>query len=166
MVRRRLDLPNSTLLNKVKKLAFEYSINIKEVDTLIFVKHKCPFNSNLGIINRNTVALKGSCVSDICVMIHEIGHCVWDKSQNFESANEFSWLIWEFMFAEKLDLVKEWDKANWNYMLDNGLDWGQISQEEKIDKLLESFKQFQKITEDDILVSKPKIQEAVWRLIG
>jgi len=143
----------SDSLNKIKEIASRYNINILEVENMENVKYRCPFNFNVGIIDSNLVTLKGVAENDICVLIHELGHCVFDNSKDFKAADEFPWLIWEYMFAVEANIVKAWDKANCNYMTEKDLDWGILGVEEKKESLRKSHSEFLNLHDDSILMN-------------
>lgn len=153
-----MEISNS--LGKVEEIAQRYNIKIWKEEKLNFA-YKCPFNSNVGIKDKSNVSLKGSCLDDICVLIHEMGHCVFDNSKNFANADEFPWLSWEYMFAVEADIAKQWDKANCNYMTENGIDWGILSNKEKIQSLKNSYSEFKEKYSDNILMNEKSVLEAI-----
>lgn len=132
------------VLNKIKTIAKLYDVNIiKDGLLLKKVPHPCPFDANIGLLDKkNIIMVEDPSIDTVCVSIHELGHCVFDKSKNFSKANEFQWLIWEYCVAVDCSIVKEWDSANYNYDVSPLGDWGSLSNSLKESVLSESWKTY------------------------
>ncbi len=75
----------------------------------------CPFDSWCGIdYKQKALVYVSARVSDIGVMIHETGHIFACKNEPYNS-HEFDFFGWEYVMAQKLGAMAEWEKSTAAY---------------------------------------------------
>lgn len=84
----------------------------------------CPFDSTLGINwKTKTLYYAKNKIPSIYTFLHECGHIFASNKEPF-SSDEISFFAWEFVLAQTLHVLKEWEHGSQDYTIGHLSDYG------------------------------------------